>query len=201
MTTGVTAALDGGGNIISWQYDVWSNTHSTRPGSAGSLLAGLAVASPFPVPPPQVIPQPEGGGDRNAIPIYAIPNARVVHHFIPDMPLRVSAMRALGAYMNVFSIESFMDELAKAAGIDPVEYRLQSSRRRPSAGGGSNGGRQIRLACPQLIVGRARPRLRLRALQEFRGLTARLRSRSKSNMRPAWCVSCARSPRSTAARQ
>ena len=33
-------------------------------------------------------------------------------------------MRALGAYMNVFSIESFMDELAKAAGIDPVEYRL-----------------------------------------------------------------------------
>jgi len=51
MTTGVTAALDGGGNIISWQYDVWSNTHSTRPGPAGSLLAGLAVASPFPVPP------------------------------------------------------------------------------------------------------------------------------------------------------
>jgi CO/xanthine dehydrogenase Mo-binding subunit len=124
MITGVTAALDGGGNIISWQYDVWSNTHSTRPGPAGSLLAGLAVASPFPVPPPQVIPQPEGGGDRNAIPIYAIPNARVVHHFIPDMPLRVSAMRALGAYMNVFSIESFMDELAKAARIDPVEYRL-----------------------------------------------------------------------------
>jgi nicotinate dehydrogenase subunit B len=124
MTTGVTAALDRGGNIISWQYDVWSNTHSTRPGPAGSLLAGLAVASPFPVPPPQVIPQPEGGGDRNAIPIYTIPNAQVVHHFIPDMPLRVSAMRALGAYMNVFSIESFMDELAKAAGIDPVEYRL-----------------------------------------------------------------------------
>ena len=124
MTTGVTAALDRGGNIISWEYDVWSNTHSTRPGPAGSLLAGLAVASPFPVPPPQVIPQPEGGGDRNAIPIYAIPNARVVHHFIPDMPLRVSAMRALGAYMNVFSIESFMDELAKEARIDPVEYRL-----------------------------------------------------------------------------
>src|SRR5262249_52553205 len=53
------------------------------------------------------------------------PNAKVVHHFIPDMPLRVSALRALGGYMNVFSIESFMDELAKAANVDPVEFRLR----------------------------------------------------------------------------
>jgi CO/xanthine dehydrogenase Mo-binding subunit len=41
------------------------------------------------------------------------------------MPVRVSALRSLGAYMNVFSIESFMDELAKAAGSDPVEFRLR----------------------------------------------------------------------------
>src|SRR5690606_33657077 len=33
--------------------------------------------------------------------------------------------RALGAYANVFSIECFMDELAKAAGVDPVEFRLR----------------------------------------------------------------------------
>lgn len=124
MTTSASATLDRGA-IASWQYEVWSNTHSTRPGTAGSLLAGLAVASPFPAPPPQVIPQPAGGGDRNAIPLYAIPNAKVVHHFIPDMPLRVSALRALGGYMNVFSIESFMDELAKAAGADPVAFRLR----------------------------------------------------------------------------
>jgi nicotinate dehydrogenase subunit B len=37
----------------------------------------------------------------------------------------VSAMRSLGAYHNVFSIESFMDELAAAAGADPVEFRLK----------------------------------------------------------------------------
>jgi CO/xanthine dehydrogenase Mo-binding subunit len=48
-----------------------------------------------------------------------------VHHFIPQMPLRVSALRSLGAYMNVFSIESFMDELARAAGTDPVAFRLK----------------------------------------------------------------------------
>ncbi|MBV9630397.1 MAG: xanthine dehydrogenase family protein molybdopterin-binding subunit [Xanthobacteraceae bacterium] len=124
MAARISAALDRG-KITSWQYDVWSNSHSTRPGTAGSLLAGLAVAKPFPEPPPALIPQPEGGGDRNAIPIYTIPNARVVNHFIPGMPLRVSAMRALGAYANVFAIESFMDELAKAAGADPVEFRLR----------------------------------------------------------------------------
>jgi nicotinate dehydrogenase subunit B len=41
------------------------------------------------------------------------------------MPLRVSALRALGAYMNIFSIESFMDELARAARVDPVDFRLR----------------------------------------------------------------------------
>src|SRR2546430_15271033 len=41
------------------------------------------------------------------------------------MPLRVSALRGLGAYLNVFSIESFMDELAAAARADPVEFRLR----------------------------------------------------------------------------
>ena len=46
-------------------------------------------------------------------------------HFITDMPLRVSSTRGLGAYANVFAIESFIDELARAASVDPVEYRLR----------------------------------------------------------------------------
>jgi nicotinate dehydrogenase subunit B len=41
------------------------------------------------------------------------------------MPLRTSALRALGGYMNVFALESFMDEMAEAAGADPVEFRLR----------------------------------------------------------------------------
>jgi nicotinate dehydrogenase subunit B len=125
MVTKVMASLDGNGAIIDWDYGVWSNTHSMRPGGAGSLLAAQHIAQPFPVPPPKPLPQPEGGGDRNAIPLYRLPSARVVHHFLPTMPLRVSALRALGAYVNVFSIESFMDELALAAGADPVEFRLR----------------------------------------------------------------------------
>src|SRR6202000_346559 len=96
-----------------------------RQGGPGSLLAAQHLSQPFAVPAPKPLPLPEGGGDRNAIAIYTFPNAHVVHHFIPAMPLRISAMRALGAYHNVFSIESFMDELAIAAGADPVEFRLK----------------------------------------------------------------------------
>jgi CO/xanthine dehydrogenase Mo-binding subunit len=125
MVTKLKASLDSNGKIADWHFDVWSNTHSMRPGGAGSMLAAQHMAQPFAVPAPRPLPLPEGGGDRNAIPIYAFPNAQVVHHFIPAMPLRISAMRALGAYHNVFSIESFMDELAGLAGADPVEFRLK----------------------------------------------------------------------------
>jgi nicotinate dehydrogenase subunit B len=125
MVTKLKASLDNSGAVSDWSFEVWSNTHSMRPGGAGSMLAAQHMAQPFALPAPRPIPLPEGGGDRNAIPIYKFPNAKVVHHFIPEMPLRISALRALGAYHNVFSIESFMDELAIAAGADPVEFRLK----------------------------------------------------------------------------
>ncbi|MEA2884922.1 MAG: nicotinate dehydrogenase subunit, partial [Bradyrhizobium sp.] len=125
MVTKLKATLDAQGMISDWNFEVWSNTHSMRPGGAGSMLAGQHMAQAFTPPAPKPLPLPEGGGDRNAIPIYKFPNAQVVHHFIPTMPLRISALRALGAYHNVFSIESFMDELASAAGADPVEFRLK----------------------------------------------------------------------------
>jgi nicotinate dehydrogenase subunit B len=125
MVTKLKASLDANGAIADWNFEVWSNTHSMRPGGAGSMLAAQHMAQPFAVPEPKPLPLPEGGGDRNAIPIYTFPNAHVVHHFIPAMPVRISAMRALGAYHNVFSIESFMDELAHAAEADPVEFRLK----------------------------------------------------------------------------
>ena len=125
MVSKARAALDANGRVVDWEYEVWSNTHSTRPGGAGSLLAARQFGEAFAEPAPKPIPLPDGGGDRNAIPLYKFPNARVVHHFIPTMPVRVSALRALGAYVNVFSIETFMDELAQATGVDPVEFRLQ----------------------------------------------------------------------------
>ena len=73
MLVKVDAALDDGGRIVNWDYGVWSNTHATRPGPAGSLLAAGYLAQPFPATPPKPIPMPEGGGDRNSIPLYKIP--------------------------------------------------------------------------------------------------------------------------------
>ncbi|TPK61170.1 xanthine dehydrogenase family protein molybdopterin-binding subunit [Mesorhizobium sp. B2-4-15] len=125
MLTRASATLDQNGNIVSWHYDLWSNSHGTRPGSAGSLIAGRLMARHFPPDPAKLQISPLGNGDRNAIPLYDVPNLRVNWHFIADMPVRVSSLRGLGAYSNVFSIESFMDELALAANADPVEYRLR----------------------------------------------------------------------------
>lgn len=125
MVTKVRAALDVSGRIIAWDYELWSNPHGTRPGPAGELLPARSLKHAFIPQTPHVQIAPEGNGDRNAIPLYDFPNKHVVWHFLKDMPIRVSALRSLGAYMNVFSIESFMDELALAAGADPVEFRLR----------------------------------------------------------------------------
>ena len=125
MVADVAATLDGSGRIVDWQYEVWSQSHNTRPGKAGNLLAATLLAKPFVPPTPRPIPQPQGSGDRNAIPYYVLPNARVTHRFQPAGPFRTSALRSLGAYCNVYAIESFMDELAHAAGQDPVAFRLR----------------------------------------------------------------------------
>src|SRR5947207_12225296 len=75
-------------------------------------------------------PAPDGpptgamGSTRNAVPGYRIPNLEVVRHRLLTMPIRTSSLRSLGAFLNVFAIESFLDELAECAGADPVEFRL-----------------------------------------------------------------------------
>jgi nicotinate dehydrogenase subunit B len=114
------------GRIADWEYELWSNSHSTRPASSSgtNVLAAWYLAEPQKMGPPTSPPQPAGGGDRNSIPLYDFPSQRVMHHFVQDMPIRVSALRTLGAYANVFALESFMDELAAAAGADPVAFRL-----------------------------------------------------------------------------
>jgi nicotinate dehydrogenase subunit B len=133
MVVELQGALGRDGRIAGWRHDVWSNAHNGRPVSAGGLLAGAEVEPPFPPQKPKPIPMPEGGGDRNGNPIYALPNASGVYHFIEQAPVRVSALRSLGAHMNVFAIESFMDEMAQVAEADPVDFRLvhlQDSRAR-----------------------------------------------------------------------
>ncbi|HWE07249.1 MAG TPA: molybdopterin cofactor-binding domain-containing protein, partial [Rhizomicrobium sp.] len=125
MIVETSASLGADGRVVDWRHAVWSNTHTRRPTAGGLFLQNAVLPQPLPAPPAKPIPMPEGGGDRNSIPLYAFANAEIVYHFIPEMPLRVSALRSLGGQMNVFAIESFMDELARAASIDPVAFRLK----------------------------------------------------------------------------
>lgn len=120
------ARIDASGRLSHWQHELWANGYSSRPGRATlpALLAASeraeATALPLPINPPLAA---GGGAERNAVPAYAVPNLQVIHHRLTVMPLRTSAMRALGAYANVFAIESFVDELARQLGEDPLAFR------------------------------------------------------------------------------
>jgi CO/xanthine dehydrogenase Mo-binding subunit len=128
MSTQISAGIDASGTIIDWSYDVWSGTHSSRPRGAkvaGGLFAARQIADPLPLPPLTDVGPPRGGGERNAVPLYSFANQRITKHLVHNMPLRVSAMRALGAYANVFSIESFMEQIAHAQDEDPIDFRIR----------------------------------------------------------------------------
>lgn len=127
MVLKMNASLDDTGMIMSWNHDVWSYLHSIRPrpmGDKTTLLSAQYLEKPIPLPVPTLLKGREFGGHRNADPIYDFQQKRVVRHFAPDSPLRVSAVRGLGSFGNVFAIESFMDELAYQAGVDPIDFRL-----------------------------------------------------------------------------
>lgn len=125
MTMDIQGAVDEQGRITHWTYDLFSCAHSTRPGGAGRLLPATQRADPVPFDLPDLQIVPPGLGDRNAVPLYTIPNKRILYHFVKQNPIRTSALRALGAYGNVFALESFMDDLAILADADPVEFRLR----------------------------------------------------------------------------
>ena len=130
MQMACQASLDAAGNIIDWNYDVWSYPHLTRPApdaERSGFVGAWQMADAKLPPTPKAFMWPEVGGHRNATPLYDFPQ-RIVRHFLPASPLRVSALRTLGAYANIVAIESFMDELAHAANADPVEFRLRHMR-------------------------------------------------------------------------
>lgn len=124
----LAAGLDATGRIVSWTADIWSQGHTSRPGYAGSpgLLAAAHLSQPHPLPAP-VDPPPErgAGSARGAVPTYDLPVRRITGHRLSKVALRTSSLRSLGAFTNVFAIESFLDELAAAVGADPLDYRLQ----------------------------------------------------------------------------
>jgi len=127
MEVDLVASVGEDGSIIEWRHELFSHGHSSRPGRdpRPTLLSSYYMADGFELPVAIDMPLPNGGSERNAVPGYAFDRQHISKHRVTDMPIRVSALRSLGAYANVFAIESFMDELAHAHGVDPVEYRLR----------------------------------------------------------------------------
>jgi CO/xanthine dehydrogenase Mo-binding subunit len=124
MLVAVEASLDEQGQIVSWRHDLWSNGHTHRPGRANQpvLVAAAEIAQPFERGPAVDPPLPAGGAQRNAVPGYEFPDHKVTMHYVREAPVHGSSLRSLGAFGNVFAIESFMDELADG---DPVGFRLK----------------------------------------------------------------------------
>ena len=125
------ASIDADGGIVAWTHESYSDTYMMRPRSGpdkagpARLLSTRFLADPLTPPVMGPAMGPHIGIHRNLDPLYDLPGKRLVKHLVRGMPLRVSALRSLGAYANVFAIESFMDELAGEAGIDPVAFRLR----------------------------------------------------------------------------
>jgi CO/xanthine dehydrogenase Mo-binding subunit len=127
MAIKLRAVLDTDNRPADWAIEIWSPPHAQRPGMNGNsnLLGAAALPNAPPLKPLNDVPDERGGGaTRNAVAIYDLPRHRLIHHMLPEAPLRTSSLRGLGAWANVYAIESFIDELAALAGEDPVSYRL-----------------------------------------------------------------------------
>jgi nicotinate dehydrogenase subunit B len=128
MTVKLAGKVTSDGRVAEWREEIWGNRHIGRAGRfpGPGLLAAWHFEPGIDPPLPADMPLVMGGGSqRNAVPYYDFAVKRVVNHAIQSMPIRVSALRALGAYINVFAIETFMDEMASAAGVDPIAFRLR----------------------------------------------------------------------------
>jgi nicotinate dehydrogenase subunit B len=117
------AVLDEAGFPADLTTTIHSGVHVNR--GPGRLLAARTLPGAPALPPPAESSDPyPGAGTRNAVPYYRVPHSRYVHHLVADTPIRTSALRGLGAVVNVFALECFLDELAALSGHDPVAYRL-----------------------------------------------------------------------------
>jgi nicotinate dehydrogenase subunit B len=120
MVMQVHGGLDAQGNVVAWDFHVWSPTHVARPRFSGQLLTQQLLTGA-----PDTPPRFSFGAERNAPTNYSFPVQRVSIHWLPRSPLRASSFRSLGGAENTFANESFMDELAAAAQVDALEFRLR----------------------------------------------------------------------------
>jgi nicotinate dehydrogenase subunit B len=111
----VKGGLNADGGVAAYDF-------ATRyPSNGAPTLALLLTGAIAPIPDVSEM------GDRTAIPPYDYDNMRVVAHDMPPI-VRASWLRGVSALPNTFAHESYFDELATEAGVDPIEYRLRYLR-------------------------------------------------------------------------
>src|SRR5438067_1479056 len=108
----VKGGLRADGNVAGYDF-------ATRYPSNGAPTLALLLTGTI-APAPDVFDM----GDRTAIPPYDYENMRVVAHDMPAI-VRASWFRGVSALPNTFAHESYIDELAAEAGVDPIQYRLR----------------------------------------------------------------------------
>jgi nicotinate dehydrogenase subunit B len=114
----IFGVVDPTGLILEWRTEMW--LPQTTRGLPDIPLLGPAAAGLDDVRGLQ-----PGLISQNADPPYTAGNVQVLVHWLKDTPLRPAPIRSPGKPANCFAVESFTDELAAAAHIDPVEFRLR----------------------------------------------------------------------------
>lgn len=128
MSAEIEAQLSVEGTVDTWKMSVVSAPHAQRPGFGGYVNLTSAEAMDSRRLPGKVedLPQIAGGGaSRNAVAIYDFPDQEVRVSLDTSSAVRTSSLRSLGAHLNVFAIESAIDELAEIGGSDPLDFRLR----------------------------------------------------------------------------
>ena len=111
------AALDAGGNVIAWESMVYipNRPKGFEVTLVAAELAGLPKDSAFP------------GNIHQSLAIpYAFPNIRATARWLESTPFKPSWIRTPGRMQNTYANESFIDECAAAAGVDPLEFRRRN---------------------------------------------------------------------------
>jgi len=110
--------LDAAGNITAWRSEFWIPKVTLITDAVPLVAATLAGL-------PHKEAQNPGNIFQNSAPGYAFPNVHAVCHRLETTPFRPSWIRTPGRMQNTYANEAFLDELAAAAGADPVEFRLR----------------------------------------------------------------------------
>jgi CO/xanthine dehydrogenase Mo-binding subunit len=114
----ISGSVDAAGRILDWRTDMWI-PQTTRG------LPNIPLLAPEAAGLEQVRGFNAGLISQNADPPYAVLRVQVVAHWLKDAPLRAAPIRSPGKPANCFAVESFVDELAAAARLDPIEFRLR----------------------------------------------------------------------------